>query len=372
MRKNSIRHTKAADSFMRLRLLLFQMALLTVLHAGAQRISFEHSTVNLGNVLWKIPATATFLFTNKDSKHELRVKEVDAGCGCMSVEWSKEAIGRGEQGEIKITYNSMMLGHFDRYIDVYTNAGEKPARIRVKGNVTTGGSVVSMSELFPHRIGDICLNTNNVEFPDVSKGDSTRTYIELLNDGQEVYEPVLMHLPAYITAKAVPAMVARGRRCKIELTLHGDKVPNLGLNQTQIYLARYSGDRVNTGNDITVSGVLLPDVSSMEHGGNAPRFSISTTELKLGKIGKKKKVKGDVVIKNKGLSPLTLSNIQAFNQALSISLPKREIQPEEQIRMTITVDAKYLGLSKAEPKVLIITNDPDHSKEIVIVVFDRD
>ena len=326
--------------------------------------------MNVGNVLWKIPVTATFKYTNKDSRRELEVKEVDAGCGCLSVEWTKEPVGRGEQGEIKITYNSMMLGHFDRYIDVYTNSSDKPTRIRMKGNITTGGRDASLYELFPYRIDNICLNTNNVEFPDVSRGDSTHTYIEVLNDGEEVYEPILMHLPAYITARAIPAMVARGRRGKIELTLHGDKIPNLGLNQTQIYLARYMGDRVNTGNDITVSGVLLPDVNEIKNYYGSPRFSISATELRLGKIGNKKKVKGTVVIKNKGTSALTLNTIQAFNQALSVSLPKRELQAGEQLKMTITVDAKYLGLSKAEPRVLIITNDPNHVKEVVTVLFE--
>lgn len=357
---------------MRFRLYFLPILLLAALSARAQRISFERNTVDVGNVLWKIPAIATFRFTNKDGKQDLKVNDVDAGCGCMSVEWTREPIGKGDEGEIRITYNSMMLGHFDRYVDVYTNISEKPTRIRVKGNVTTGGSsAAALSELFPYRIDNICMNTNNVEFPDVSKGDSTKAYIEILNDGHDVYEPVLMHLPAYITAKSVPAMVARGRRGKIELTLHGDKMPNLGLNQTQIYLARYSGDRVNTGNDITASAVLLPDVNTMEKGSNAPRFGISSTELNLGKLGKKNKAKGTVTIKNKGNSTLTLSNIQAFNQALSISLPKREIQPGEQIKMTITVDTKYLGLSKAEPKVLIITNDPDHCKEVVTVTFDK-
>ena len=31
-----------------------------------------------------------------------------------------------------------------------------------------------------------------------------------------------MHLPSYITARAVPQMLARGRKGRIELTLHGD------------------------------------------------------------------------------------------------------------------------------------------------------
>ncbi len=336
----------------------------------AQKISFEQNTVDVGKVLWKSPVTATFRFTNKDGRQPLQIKEVDAGCGCLNVKWPSAPVSKGMTEEIKITYDAMMLGHFDRYIEVYTNQGAKPVRIRMKGHVTNGAQE-AIEQAFPYRIDDICLSTNNIEFPDVHKGDSTVTYLEVLNDGTEVYEPQLMHLPPYITAKAIPEMLARGRKGKIELTLHGDLMPSLGLNQTQIYVARYTGDRVGTNNDLTVSAVLLPDMHEAEYRAQLPRFQISTTNLHLGKLGKKSKLKGKVFIQNKGTATLTLSNIQAFNQAVQVSLPKRELKPGEEIRMDITVEAKYLGMSKAQPRVLIITNDPQHCKEVVNVVFEK-
>ena len=336
----------------------------------AQRIVFEQNTIDMGKLLWKTPATATFRFSNKDGRTPLRIKDVDAGCGCLRVEWPEGTVSKGTKAEIRIVYDAQLLGHFDRYIDVFTNQGPKPVRLRLKGHVTDGGEQ-AIERAFPYRIDNVCLSTNNVEFPDVHKGDSTKAYIEVLNDGTEVYSPQLMHLPSYITAKAKPEMLARGRKGKIELTLHGDQMPSLGLNQTQIYLARYSGDRVGTGNDLTVSAVLLPDMHEAEQTAQHPSFSISTTELRLGKLGKKSKLKGKVVIENRGTAPLTLSNIQAFNQAITVNLPKRELRPGESITMNITVEAKYLGLSKAQPRLLIITNDPKHSKEVVNVIFDK-
>ena len=103
----------------------------------AQKISFERSTVNAGSTLWKKPVTAVFKFTNKE-KNPLLVREVDAGCGCLQPEWSKNAIMKGEEGTIRITYDAKLLGHFDRYIDVYTNADTKPVRIRMKALVNNG------------------------------------------------------------------------------------------------------------------------------------------------------------------------------------------------------------------------------------------
>lgn len=335
----------------------------------AQKISFERSTVNAGSTLWKKPVTAVFKFTNKE-KNPLLVREVDAGCGCLQPEWSKNAIMKGEEGTIRITYDAKLLGHFDRYIDVYTNADTKPVRIRMKALVNNGEKQ-TIEELYPYSIDDILLSTNNVEFLDVNAGDSAKAEIEILNKSEEVYTPMLMHLPAYLTAEYKPEMIARGRRGKIELTLHSNELKDLGLNQTSIYLSRFSGDKVGPHNELAVSAVLLPDLHFAEGFARKPAFHISTTELNIGKMGKKTKLKGSVTISNKGKGVLKLSKIQAFNQAIVVSLNKTELQPGEDVKMHIVVDARFLGISKAQPRVLIITNDPNHPKEVVNINFER-
>ena len=337
--------------------------------ATAQKIAFEKTTVNAGGTLWKRPVTAVFKFTNKD-KNPLFVREVDAGCGCLKPEWTATAVQKGDNGEIRVTYDAQMLGHFDRYIDVYTNAGEKPVRVRMKALVSTG-EAKTVEELFPYSIGDILLSTNDVEFTDINAGDSTKVEIEIMNNGQEVYTPALMHLPSYITATYSPEMIARGRRGKIELTLHSENLQDLGLNQTSIYLARFSGDKVGTDNEISVSAVKLPDLHYAEEFAKKPEFHISTTELNLGKMGKKTKLTGQVKLSNKGQGVLKLSKIQAFNQAITVSLSKTELQPGEETTMKVTVDARFLGMSKARPRVLIITNDSKRAKEVVNVNFER-
>ena len=342
---------------------------LGIVGASAQKISFEKTTVNAGATLWKRPVTAVFKFTNKD-KNPLVVKEVDAGCGCLKPEWTSTAVHRGENGEIRVTYDAQMLGHFDRYIDVYTNAGDKPVRVRMKALVSTG-EVKAVEELFPYSIGDILLSSNEVEFTDVNAGDSAKAEIEIMNNGKEVYTPALMHLPSYITARYVPEMIARGRRGKIELTLHSDNLPDLGLNQTSIYLARFSGDKVGTENEIAVSAVKLPDMHNAEGYAKKPDFHISATELNLGKFGKKTKLTGKIQLSNRGVGVLKLNKIQAFNQAVTVSLGKTELQPGESATMKVTVDARFLGMSKAKPRVLIITNDAKHPKEVVNVNFEK-
>lgn len=340
-----------------------------MLNVQAQKIAFEKSTVDAGATLWKRPVTATFRFTNKE-KTPLRVTDVDAGCGCLKPEWTQKAVQKGGWGEIRVTYDAMLLGHFDRYIDVYTNAGSKPVRIRMQAMVNSS-ETQDPRELFPYSIDNILLNTNNVEFSDVHTGDSATAEIEIFNNGTDVYTPALMHLPPYITAAYKPEMLARGKRGKIELTLHSDKLPDLGLNQTSIYLARYIGDKVGTNNEIAISAVLLPDLQYAEGFSKKPAFNISSTELNLGRLGTKKKLSGTVELSNTGSGVLKLNKIQAFNQAITVALKKTELQPGEKVKMKVSVDARFLNLSKAQPRVLIITNDPKKTKEVVNIKFEK-
>lgn len=344
-------------------------SLSAILNIQAQRIVFEKDVVDAGATMWKRPVTAVFKFSNK-GRNPLRVTDVDAGCGCLKTEWPKKALSRGENGEIRITYDAMQLGHFDRYIDVYTNANSQPARIRMQALVDTVERR-DLTKLFPYSIDNILLNTNNIEFTDVHAGDSSTVQIEILNNGTDVYTPSLMHLPAYITASYKPEMLARGKSGVIELTLHSDKLPDLGLNQTSIYLARYSGDKVGTNNEITVSAVLLPDLKYAEGFAKKPILNISTTELNLGKLGRKTKISGTVKLSNTGTGVLKMNKIQAFNQAITIALKKTELQPGETVKMKVTVDSRFLGMSKAEPRVLIITNDTQRAKEVVNVKFEK-
>lgn len=338
------------------------------LGASAQRIVFEKQTLTNKNTLWKHPVTAVFKFTNK-GKEPLVVNSVDAGCGCLSTNWTKGKIERGETGEVIVTYDAKMLGHFDRIIEVFTNESEYPATIRMKGVVSVGESSTAETE-YPYCIDDICLSASSIEFAEVTKRDSTTAVLHVYNGTKDSYSPTLMHLPPYITAKAEPEVLAHGRKGTITLTLHGDGLNDLGLNQTNIYLSRFPGDKVGKDNDINVSAILLPEMVTAGTQAKKPVFELSNDEIYLGALGKKKKLKGTIKITNSGNAPLQIDRIQAFNPGLTVSVPSTLILPGESVKMNIMVQAKFLGMSKAQPRVLIITNDPNHPKEIVTVKFE--
>lgn len=350
------------------KLLIYGAMMLGSLPSMAQNIVFKTTNINAGVALWKKPITATYKFQNKGNA-PLVVNQVDPMCGCMVTTWTKGPIAKGKEGTIQVTYDAMQLGHFDKVIDVYTNASEQPIQLRMRG-VVGNGDIASIGEHYPYSVGDILINTNNIEFPDATKGDTVYARIEIMNNSRQVYTPTLMHLPPYITAVAKPAMLARGRRGYIDLMLDSKKLVNLGLTQTSIYLAEFTGDKVGPDNEIAVSAVLLPEVDMSLPEMIRPVLSVSTTELNLGKVGKKKSLRGKVRISNTGRGVLRLSAIEVFNQAISVKLPRREIPAGQSIDLNVKVDMEMISKFKTQPRILLICNDPVNQKETINIVFE--
>ena len=54
---------------------------------------------------------------------------------------------------------------------------------------------------------------------------------------------------------------------------------NVGINQTNIYLARYLGDKVGNDNDIAVTSVLLPDIVDVFDDTCAPKLKVSSNVI---------------------------------------------------------------------------------------------
>jgi flagella basal body P-ring formation protein FlgA len=103
---------------------------------------------------------------------------------------------------------------------------------------------------------------------------------------------------------------------------------------------------------------------------NRPTIQLSTHDVNLGKLGKKSKLKGRVSISNIGRGILHISAVQVFNNAIQVGIPKRDIVPGETINMDIVLLSKYLKTAKSLPRVLLITNDAEHVKETINVIYE--
>lgn len=330
------------------------------------KATFDKKIHEFGVVLWKHPATATFTIKN-DGDKPLVISNVTTSCGCTVADWTKTPIAPGATGTVSSTFDAKALGHFYKDIGVYCNAADRPIYLMIQGEVSADPKNYTLTH--PFEIGAIRLNKDAIEFDDANKGDKPTMEILVANTTSEVYTPVLMHLPPYMEAVAVPERIGKKGTGKIKITLDTDKLPKFGLTTATVYLSRFPGDKVGEENAIPVSAVLLPDFShiSQQQRLNPPAVELSTEELTLPPLAENEKKSQKIVVKNVGKSDLEITDLQVFNSALGVQLKKRVLKPGASTKMKITAYGKYLKKVKGTPRVLMITNDPNCPKIIVRV-----
>lgn len=349
---------------------LFALLIAFAVNAVAQpQLSFDSPTQDLGTLLWHVPQTAQFTLTNKGTQ-SLTITNVRTDCGCTMADWTDQPVGPGASTQIKVSYDAEMLGHFNKKVAVYTSVSDEPVYLTLMGvvSMTKSGEV---SAQYPYQVGDYFLSTDNIEFDDVNRGETPTYALSILNSSKKTFRPELMHLPKYLTAHADPSVIHPGRVGRVLLTLDSNKLPTMGLTQTSIYLSRFMGDRVSKETEINVSATLLPDfLDTPTQHALAPQLELDSTHITMQPLGKKKKVSSQIVLRNTGKTPLVISALQVYNPGLSVSLNKRRIDPgqSEKLKITVTANTSYF---KGRRRILLITNDPDHSKVVIDVTASK-
>lgn len=316
----------------------------------------------VGQVLWKRPVDIKFSITNEGDQ-PLVLTDVQPDCDCTVARWTETPIAPNEKGEINVTFDATLLGTFEKSVAVYTNAEPHVAYLHFSGQVLT--EVRDFTRTHPYKYGEIRIDTTEVSFPDVQRGTYPEMRIGVANESDRPYEPVLMHLPSFVTQVAEPAVLQPYEQGEIVLTLESDLLGDYGLTQGSVYLSRFSGDVVGEDNELPLSVVLLPDFSSLsdELKSRMPTIELSTQDLDFSALlAKKQKVKQDIVVTNKGQTPLAIFKVQVFNSAVGVDLKKNVLEPGQSTKLRVTIDKNSIGRDRRHLRVLLITNDYNHPK----------
>lgn len=347
-------------------LLLPLLLCLCTLHTVAQPVAqFDRTSFDFGSILWKKPVTATFTLTNRGDK-PLVITHVSTDCGCTEAEWTKEAIPVGGKGTVSATFDAAMLGRFRKSVGVYSNASDVPEYLTLSGTVAT--ELQNYEEEYPYLIGNLRLDRRTIDFADGHKGDTLVAEVNIVNVGEEPIEPQLIHLPSHIRLEAQPAQLARKQAGKLRFFIDSERLTQLGLTQTSVYLARYMGDKTSEENELRLNAVLLPDFSRLTASQRAlaSGVNISTDKVDFGSFGTKKKLVQTIILTNTGKSPLHIQAIQVDDLVVGIDLKKNILRPGERTKLKITAVKSQLKKRKeAHARILMITNAPDHPKVVI-------
>ena len=344
-------------------LLIFFAFHLSLFTASAQRLSVTKTTINVGRTGYQQPITATFELRNRGLRR-LVIESVKPDCGCTAIDYPKE-VGIGDKFTIKMTYDARQLGHFQKMAAIKSNGSKEPVYLTMKGIVLA--ELIDYSGTYPLAIGDLLLDKNELEYDDVNKGDHPVQEIHILNNSMQEMTPNVMHLPPYLTAIVQPEKLAPGKPGTISVTLNSEKLRDYGLNQTSVFLAHQLGDKVSQDNEIGVSAVLLPDLKDYDNISKAlaPQLQMSTTEIDFTDFGKKSKKTTEIILQNTGRTILKITSMQMFTRGLKVTLGKTTLEPGQTTTMKVTGVAEELKKVRTRPRILMITNDPDHAKVVI-------
>lgn len=337
---------------------LYLISVVALAAVAQPRFTSNTEIYSFGQIEWKHPATVQYIITNTGDA-PLVLTEVEPDCACTVAQWTQTPIAPGEKGTVNVTFDAKALGHFQKSVTIYSNAHPNVAYLHFSGEVVREVKDFTRSHLY--LIGQIRIDKNSLEFPDIQYGEHPVIHMGVVNLSDRPYEPVLMHLPTYLQMEAEPGVLQKGEKGVITLTLNSERLADFGLTQTSVYLSRFSGDKVGDENEIPVSAILVPDFSGMTETEktNAPVMRLSTKNIDLSAaLAKKSKAWHDITITNGGRSPLQISKLQVFHPAVGVSLKKSVLQPGETTRLRVTVEKKDIGKKRRHLRLLMITNDP--------------
>ncbi len=331
----------------------------------AQRVEAKNQTLNVGQVMFRQPVIAEYELHNTSS-HEISILKVLTSCGCTTVDYPQGIIHGNEDFVLRATYDAKQMGHFEKQIGVYTDASREPLVLTLKGIVVD--EVVDFTGEYPLQLGELLADQNEIIFDDVNYGDRPMAKIHILNNTESTVQPIVMHTPNYIKAEVSPSKIRPGRSGVALITLDTRFIKDYGLTQTVVFLGKNPGDKVAANKRIDISAVMLPSFSDLTDNemALAPHILLSDTTLNLGPFNGKKKLKGEIEIQNIGHSQLDITKLQMMTVGLQVSLNKTKLDPGEYAKLKITAVKRDLHLVN-NPRVLMITNDPDLPKVVIKV-----
>ena len=346
-------------------MMLFSLLALT---ASAQKVEAEQAVVDCGQVLFRQPVTTEFQLKNTGNK-PLLIKNVRRSCGCTEVDYPRQEIAPGQTFRVKTVYDAKQMGTFQKQVALFTNASAgEPLVLTLQGRVVE--KKMDFDGQYAYTLGKLKADADDIEFDDVNLGDRPTQRIHIFNATDQVMQPQVMHVPSYLSVTVSPSRLAPRHSGEIAVTLDSRKLRDLGLNQTSVYLGANPGDKVAQDKEVTVSAVLLPSFAEMtpQQMASAPKVSLSTTQLNLGSFNGKRKLKGEILITNKGAQELDIRSMQMFSGGLQVSLSDTKIKPGETARLKVTALASEMKKSRSrKPRILMITNDPSMPKVTVTV-----
>ena len=100
---------------------------------SADVLQLKEAEHNFAEIPQGKPVYYTFVINNTGNE-ALKLDNVAATCGCTTPEWSREPIAPHSSANIKVGYNAMAEGHFEKFITITYN-NNQTKQLKITGSV---------------------------------------------------------------------------------------------------------------------------------------------------------------------------------------------------------------------------------------------
>ena len=91
----------------------------------------------------------------------------------------KTPIAPGAKGTVNVTFDAKALGHFQKSVAIYSNA--QPNLVYLKFNGEVVQEIKDFTKTHPYLIGQIRIDKNSLDFPDIQHGEQPVIHIGVVN-----------------------------------------------------------------------------------------------------------------------------------------------------------------------------------------------
>ena len=101
---------------------------------NAQEFKFQEEVIDYGKIDKGSDGAKVFIFKNIGDQ-PIIINKIQSSCGCTVPKKPEKPIMPGEDGEIKVSYDTKRVGGFSKSITILSNAKNSRKIIRIKGIV---------------------------------------------------------------------------------------------------------------------------------------------------------------------------------------------------------------------------------------------
>ncbi|GHU88786.1 hypothetical protein FACS1894155_04360 [Bacteroidia bacterium] len=320
---------------------------------GKPVAKFDKTTHDFGQVSENDGDVSCKFFLTNDGDAPLVITNVTASCGCTTPEWTKEPIAPKAKGSVTVTYGAKgRPGPISKTVSVYTNQGDAPIVLSIKGNVNP--KPLTPEEKFPQQIGDMRMRDFGLNYGNMPVNTQKTQIIDIYNAGKTALTLKYEKLPQYITVKTEPAVIPANTEGKLVVTF------NAAVAKTYGKFTDTFGVIVNNvkpaNNRISYIATIIDDFKDVNMA-TAPKLGTSVSYFNFGPLSEAGAVTTQSLkISNSGQTDLLIRKVSCNDPNIIITSSKSVVKPGEIVDVKVTVSKKIKNMTNAV--LTIVTNDP--------------